>query len=146
MKSIIKNIVNDFKGIIEKNRNDFPFCKLAIELLVEKIIFIGAFFKDLCFAHEREYRLVLHLTPYWDIEEKCVKFMILHKSAKTYEKCGLMVPYIDIKFSKDVLKSISTSPTLSFGETESNLINALKLYGYNAERIKITNSNIPIRY
>lgn len=145
-KAIIKKIANDFNGIIEANKNDIDFCKLAIELLVEKILFVGAFFKDPHFKHENEYRLLLHLTPYWDTNEKCIKFMVLQKGANTYEKNGLLIPYIDIEFPKDNLRSLSVSPTLSFDETESNLVNALKLHGYNINTIQISKSNIPVRY
>ena len=145
-KAIIKKIVSDFKGIIEEHTTDVEFCKLAIELLIEKILFIGAFFKDPHFAHKNEYRLLLHLTPYWDTESKRVKFLVIQKGANTYEKNGLLIPYLDIKFSNSDLKSISASPTLSFEETESNIRNALKVHNYNADAIQILKSNIPVRY
>ena len=145
-KAAIKKIVNEFKGIIIANQEDTAFCKLAVELLAEKILFVGAFFKDPHFKHESEYRLLLHLTPYWEPTEKRVKFMVLKQEAKTYEKNGLLIPYLDIKFSQTDLKSISISPTLSFEETESNIRNALKVHSYNADTIKIQQSNIPVRY
>ena len=145
-KSIIKKIVDDFKDIIEKNRTNEAFCKIAIEVLVEKILFVGSFFKDSHFEHEDEYRLLIHLTPYWDTAEKQMKFMVLHDCAKTYEKNGLLIPYVDLEFRNEVLKSISASPTLQLDEIESNLINALKIHGYNADAIKIKKSNIPVRY
>ena len=145
-KAIVQKIVNDFKGIIEEHREDSEFCKLAIELLLEKVLFIGAFFKDSHFIHENEYRLLIHLTPYWDNDSKCVKFLVIQKGASTYEKNGLLIPYLDIQFSKNNLKSVSASPTLSFEETESNIRNALKIHGYNADAIQIQKSNIPVRY
>ena len=145
-KVIVEKIVNDFKGIIEEHRTDVEFCKLAIELLVEKILFIGAFFKDSHFAHENEYRLLLHLMLEWDTANNCAKFMVIEKGAKTYEKNGLLIPYLDIEFSKNNLKEISISPTLSFEETESNIRNALKIHSYNADAICIKKSNIPVRY
>lgn len=145
-KSIIKKIVCDFGEIINKYQEDKGFCKLAIELLIEKILFIGAFFKAPYFRHENEYRLLLHLLSYWEPSNNRVEFMVLHKPANTYEKNGLLIPYIDIKFNKADIKSISTSPTLAFEETESNIRNALKIHSYNADAIQIRKSNIPVRY
>jgi hypothetical protein len=72
--------------------------------------------------------------------------MVIKKGANTYEKNGLLIPHLDIKFSNSDLKSISTSPTLSFEETESNIRNALKIHSYNADAIQILKSNIPVRY
>ena len=145
-KAIIRKIVSDFKGIIEEHTTDTEFCKLAIELLIEKILFVGAFFKDPHFAHENEYRLLLHLVQEWDTENNCARFMVIKKGANTYEKNGLLIPYLDIKFSNSDLKSISISPTLSFEETESNIRNALKIHSYNADAIQILKSNTPVRY
>lgn len=145
-KNIIKKIVNDFRSIIESNKFDDEFCKLAIELLIEKILFIGAFFKSPHFNHENEYRFLLHLIPYWDEKSNRVKFMVIQKGANTYEKNGLLIPYLDIEFSKNDLKFITVSPTLSFQETESNIRNALKIHGYNANSVEIIKSGIPVRY
>lgn len=145
-KEIIKQIVNDFNGIIVDNRKDKTFCHIAIEVLVEKILFVGAFFKYPHFKHENEYRLLLHLTSYWDEKDMRVKFMVLQECAKTYERNGLLIPYIDIKFPSGILKSISISPTLAFEETSCNLINALKIHSYNSDTVQITKSGIPVRY
>lgn len=145
-KKIVKNIINDFKGIIEDNKTDQPFCKLAIEVLIEKILFVGSFFKNPHFKNESEYRLLLHLTSYWDPEEKCNKFLVIKKGAKTYDKNGLLVPFVDIEFPRDALQSIFISPTLVFDETESNLTNALRIHSYNPDKISINKSEIPVRY
>ncbi len=145
-KKTIKNIVKDFNDIIEENKSDCEFCKLAIQLLVEKILFVGSFFKNPHFKNENEYRLLLHLMSYWDPDEKLAKFYVLEKRAYTYEKNGLLIPFIDIEFPRDILKTIFISPTLKFDETESNLKNALRIHSYNPDQINIRKSDIPVRY
>ena len=145
-KYIIKSVIDDFCAIINDNLMDFVFVRLAIEVLVEKILLVGSFFKSPHFKQENEYRLLLHLTPYFDEQEKVVKFMVLNKSAQTYEKNNLLIPYLDIEFAKTNLNSICISPTLNYDETISNLKNALNIYGYSSTEVQVVKSEIPIRY
>ena len=145
-KSIIKSVIDDFYAIINDNLMDFAFMRLAIEVLVEKILLVGSFFKSLHFKQENEYRLLIHLTPYFDEQEKVVKFMVLNKSAQTYEKNNLLIPYLDIEFAKTNLNSICISPTLNYDETISNLKNALNIHGYSSTKVQVVKSEIPIRY
>ena len=145
-KSIIKRIIDDFYAIINDNLKDVAFLKLAVEILVEKIMLVGSFFKSPYFKQENEYRLLLHLTPYFDVQDKAVKFMILHKAPQTYERNGMLIPYLDIEFTKSNLKSVCISPTLDYDETINNLNNALNVHKYSTEEVQMTKSNIPIRY
>ena len=145
-KAIVEQIISDFIGIIKEYQSDAKFCKLAIDLMIEKILFVGSFFKKCCFSHENEYRLLIHLAPYWDPESKQIKFMVIHKGANTYEKNGLFVPYLDIEFEKNDLKTISVSPTMNFDETESNIRNVLNIHGFNKDLVQIVKSDIPVRY
>ena len=145
-KEIIKSIVQDFTLVIEKYISDKEFCKIAIQILIEKILQVGAFFKKSCFKHENEYRLLLFLTAIWDESSESIKFMVLNKNASTYEKNGLLVPYVDIKFPSQILQDITISPTIIWEEAKGNLLNALKLHSYNYKTISINKSDIPVRY
>ena len=65
---------------------------------------------------------------------------------RSYEKNGLLIPYVDINFSKEALKQITASPTLNFIEVEANLKNALQIYGYDKNSVTLCPSSIPVRY
>lgn len=145
-KKIIKSIVKDFSNIIYENKTNKTFCFLAIELLVEKILHVGSFFKNDCFKMEKEFRLVMFLVSIWNEETKSIEFLCLDRGAATYEKNGLLIPYVDIEFKREALKEIVISPTLSFEEVSGNIRNALKLHAFNENKITITKSNIPVRY
>ena len=145
-KEIVKNIVNDFSTVIQENIDNDNCCRIAIEVLFEKILQVGAFFKSNCFKNEKEFRLVIFFVAVWDEKTKSVKFMLLNKRATTYEKNGLLIPYVDIEFKTNVLREIVISPTLSFEEICGNIKNALKLHSYNENQIQISKSNIPVRY
>lgn len=143
-KDIIKKIVTDFTNIISQNIEDKSFCFLAVELLVDKLLLIGSFFKPKYFKHEEEYRLLIK--PILTIKDGINKYYVIKKEPESTVKNGLIIPHIDLKFDKFDLQEISISPTLNFEETKCNLINALKMYSYNYENIKITKSNIPVRF
>lgn len=145
-KRILKNIVKEFSVVIQENAENVEFCKIAVEVLIEKILQVGSFFKSSCFKIEDEFRLLIFLASVWDVKSKSVKFMFINKGASTYEKNGLLIPYVDVEFDRDALKEIGISPTLSYEEISGNIKNALKLNGFNENQITISKSNIPIRY
>lgn len=145
-KEIINKIVLQFANAIAEEDADAASAQLAIELLVEKLLQVGTFFKDPCFKHEKEYRLVVRPFAEWKSETNEIYFRNLGKTAATYEKNGLLIPYVDIKFSKGALKRITASPTLNFTEVEANLKNALQIYGYDKDAIDLYPSSIPVRY
>ena len=145
-KEIIKKIILQFAEAIIQSGADSINAQIAIEFLIEKLLYIGSFFKPLCFSHEEEYRLIIKPFPAYNKDEKRIEFINLGKTASTYEKNGLLIPYVDIEFPKGALKSITASPTLNFEEVEANLKNAMRIYGYPYEKIKITPSKIPVRY
>ena len=135
-----------FANAITEEDADAACAKLAVELLVEKLLQVGTFFKDPCFKHEEEYRLVVRPFAEWKSETNEIYFRNLGKTAATYEKNGLLIPYVDINFSKGALKRITASPTLNFTEVEANLKNALQIYGYDKDAIDLHPSSIPVRY
>ena len=145
-KEILKSIVRDFSKVITDYKEDKTFCKIAVEVLVEKILQVGAFFKNNCFKHENEYRLLLFLTAVWDKQSQSIKFMILNKGVSTYEKNGLLIPYVDIEFPRNILQEITISPTIIHDEAQGNLRNALKLHSYEFNQVLICQSKIPVRY
>ena len=145
-KEIINKIVLQFANAITEEAADVACAQLAVELLVEKLLQVGTFFKDPCFKHEEEYRLVVRPFAEWKSATNEIYFRNLGKTAATYEKNGLLIPYVDINFSKEALKQITASPTLNFIEVEANLKNALQIYGYDKNSVTLCPSSIPVRY
>lgn len=139
---IIKKVMCDYTAFLAENTNNTSFYNLVVELLVDKLLFVGSFFKAECFNYEKEYRLLI--TPRMNpvTQEYCV----LEKEPKTVTKNGLIIPIIDLEFKKSVLESIKVSPTLDYKEAKSSLRNALRNYSYQYDEIKITSSDIPVRY
>lgn len=88
----------------------------------------GIFFKYPYFAAEKEYRFVL------ETEQKC----------NYREFNGLFIPYIDYKFLKDCIKSITISPTQKQSITKNSIEKILKEFEYENVQVKI--SKIPLRY
>ena len=144
--AIIKKIISEFAEALIQEKADVTNCEIAIELLVEKLLLVGAFFKAPCFKHEEEYRMIIQPLAAWNDETNSVYFLNLEKTAATYEKNGLLIPYVDIEFSQNALKGITSSPTLDFAEVQANLRNVLRIYGYAEKTIAIRPSQIPIRY
>lgn len=139
---IIKKVMNDYTAFLTGNISDVAFCNLVVDLLVDKLLFVGSFFKAECFNYEKEYRLLI--TP--RMNPVTQEYYVLEKEPKTVTKNGLIIPIIDLEFKKEVLQSIKVSPTLDYKEAESSLRNALKTYSYQYDEIKITPSGIPVRY
>ena len=143
-KAIIKNIVSDFAKMAYSNIEDFAFCRMVIELLIDKLLFIGSFFKPNHFKYEEEYRILI--LPLLTIENGVNKYCVIDKTPESTVKNGLIIPHIDLEFNKASLLRIGISPTLDFEETKYNLKNALKMYSYNFESVNIVKSNIPVRF
>lgn len=141
---IIKQVITDFLKCITKNIENDVFCKMVIELLIDKLLFIGSFFKPDYFKCEEEYRLLIK--PILAIEDGVSKYCVIKKGPASTVKNGLIIPHIDLEFNKSHLQKIGISPTLNFEETKFNLKNALKMYSYNFESVEIVKSNIPVRF
>ena len=63
------------------------------------------------------------------------------------EKDGIFIPYVDLEFSADSLKSISMSPSLDFERTKESIRRITqKNFPQFRDFELIKQSNIPLRY
>lgn len=103
-KKIIKQVIQQFYDFsVAHNRCDEKF---TIEILVDKLMILGAFFKKQCFQPEHEYRFVISL--YLDQDGT---YAAIKEKQEFCEKDGIFVPYVDLEFAPAALKSVYVSPS-----------------------------------
>ena len=147
----IDNKLEDFQKVYDEeikvdNKN---IGKRVLEIEKQKIAMVaidvlliqGIFFKAEYFKAEQEYRIAIiidrHNAETNEGETSCGKLRFM-------ERNGIFIPYIDIKFKKNLLKNITISPTISYNKEQESLKNMLETYQYNGCEIK--KSLIPVRY
>lgn len=100
------------------------------------------FIKRDCFRQEREFRIVItvpdELLPKM-AEEKVYKFQVSN---------GALVPYIELKFIEDVVKSIAIAPTVQSDLVELSIQDFVKYCNYDVRDFSkfIKHSKIPVRF
>lgn len=137
---ILKNVVDKFYEFSTEKKH--INMKEVIEFLLDKILFIGTFFKNTCFKVEKEFRLVigLHLDKYGN-------YFAIKEEQKFMERDGIFIPFTDIEFKPEALIGITISPTL---DGESALKSLKRITAGKFENLKkesnFSNSQIPVRY
>lgn len=98
-------------------------------------------FKEDCFSHEEEIRLIKSI-PLSDFESK--------KEKRQYRVQGnLLIPYIVESFEnyKDIITEVNVAPCLNDNEiVRSNIIQFLSSNNINSVKDNVLVSNIPVRY
>lgn len=113
-------------------------CSFKKEVLEDYLYFI----KRDSFKQENEFRIVIsipdELLPKLK-EDGIYKFRISN---------GVLVPYIELKFSEEVVKGITISPTVQSDLVELSIQDFLKYCKYDVEDYSqfIKHSNIPVRF
>lgn len=140
---ILKEIINRFYDFSEKNDNNHQHCPFTTNFLVDKLMIAGIFFKKKCFEIEKEYRFVLDL----HMNESLGEFTMIKEDQKYYEKNGMLIPYVDIKFELDALAGIGISPTLDLATTTNSIYRAtMKDFPQIKKSNAVIKSDIPVRY
>lgn len=122
-------------------RYEHNYSAFTCAYLVDKIMFLGIFFKAKFFEIEKEFRLAFDLYLNDD-----GKYAVIKNEQKFYEKNGIYIPCIDINFDTEMLTRIGVSPTLNFKAAKESI---LRLVGDKYPQINgdsIFESKIPIRY
>ena len=94
------------------------------------------------FNQEKEVRIVVTIPN---------ENLLLLKSEGIYEyrvSNGLLIPHIELKFSQDVIKGITISPTTQSDLAEKSIENYLKYCEFNIDDVDnfVKRSNIPVRF
>ena len=94
---------------------------------------IDMYFKNQCFSDEKEIRSIIAKEEFPEIREK-----IEFKNSN-----GNFIPYIELKYPKEMLKAITLSPLME-NDDERNLRYMLEYLGY--KNLEIKYSDLPIRF
>ena len=100
------------------------------------------FIKRDCFRQEREFRIVI------SVPDKLLDKFAEMGVYKFRAGSGILIPYIELKFSENAVKSITISPTVQSDLVESSVRDFLQYCKYNVPDFSnfIKHSNIPVRF
>lgn len=100
------------------------------------------FIKRDCFAPEKELRIVVTV-PKSKLKELKDKEIYKYRISN-----GILIPYLELKFSHNAIKSLTISPTTQIDLAEQSLQDFLKYCEFNVEDYSkfIHKSNIPVRF
>lgn len=141
---ILKNLLSDFS----KTK---PFADEWYLFTSWAILNVGTLFKHPKFKDENEYRIAYNILSDIYSPNKCVS---LFKDAaknepyyiEVYERENMLVPYIDVDFNPNIVEEIRVSPRLSSEYTIDGLKLALMSNGFDVSKVKLKNSDIPLRF
>ncbi len=139
-KKIVKQVIQQFYNFsVAHSRCDEKF---TIEILVDKLMILGVFFKKECFEPEHEYRFAISLYLNNDGTYAAIK-----EKQEFLEKDGLFVPYVDLKFAPEALKSVYVSPTLDLERARESILRLSQgKFPQFSDVSLIKQSGIPLRY
>lgn len=111
-----------------------------VKIIRKRLSDWGLLFKSEYFQHEEEIRIIIDVPEEHDNTEK---IKIKYRSCK-----GMIIPYIEIKLNKNVLKDICLGP-LQCNEGQKTIqkeivMERLKNNGYRM--VNVNFSNVPVRY
>ena len=110
--------------------------KFVIQNYISKLQFL---FKDECFMHENEVRVILQ------IPKDMRKNTLTNISTRKYRTSnGYVIPYVEVKCHPNSCCCITTAPLLEKELAINNLTDML--IQYNHPNIKVYSSEIPIRF
>lgn len=100
------------------------------------------YIKRECFSMEKELRIVL------TVPKSKLKDLKEHNVYKYRISNGILTPYLELKFSRDSIKSLTISPTTQIDLAEKSLQDFLEYCTFNVKDYSefIHKSNIPIRF
>ncbi len=136
-------ILKDANNNIEKAKRIFLN---RDNMILERIAYLGTFFKSFYFMQEEEYRVAITLFTEDNV------FNILYESADSQTPAKpqytynhkMFIPYTDLQFSENALRQITCSPTMDFEFTRKNIKQFINGRGYRD--IEIIESDIPVRF
>lgn len=111
----------------------------TIKSFLGLIHIFSLFFKTESFKNENEYRFVI--SEYTDIIHKNNDraFQITHRMQN-----GMIIPHIEVGFSKNIVSVVTTSPTIKQDYYKAGVESLLHQNEYHQTKIEI--SKIPLRY
>ncbi len=136
--NIFSDIFYHFGGVCFTDKNETEFNNSKISEMLTNLFYFGCTFKDSCFDHEKENRIILALDHNSDDR---IKYQQYRQSKSS------IIPFIEIDFRMpDIIPilEIEIGPKINIDIAEKGLQRYLESTKYN--NVKITKSKIPIRY
>lgn len=100
------------------------------------------FIKRDCFRPEKEFRIVI------SVPDELLPKMAKENVYKFRISNGVLIPYLELKFSADVVKSLSISPTVQSDLVEQSIQDFMNYCNYEVRDFSkfIKHSKIPVRF
>lgn len=125
-------------------RGDYDFARVHLLTYIDSY---GPFFKHDKFLHENEYRIVVEIQEKYLKDNGMESFFGRNNKKIEYGftvKEGVMVPYLQVKFSTRALARIGVSPTTEFDIAKEGVRELLRIYNYKS--VSVYPSSVPIRF
>lgn len=146
---IIKNISNEFyefhQDYLSKNYDNKNEVYFPLDVMIDKIMTAGIFFKSHDFKVEKEYRLAYSLCMKTS-EDGNLRYALIKNKQTFFEREGMFVPCVDLKFSPESFESITIAPTLDFEYAKNSILRVMGDKFQNISPNTIIKSNIPVRF
>ena len=148
--SILKKTMSElYESLVQDSSNKEDTAIVAqrrfvnsFESILGRLIVMGSIFKDPCFTCEKEYRLFVNL---YDNDGELYKIEKLGITRQYRYLNGLYIPYIDLPFDYDEIKTISFSPTIQSLDQQKSVKDYVLAKTKN-HSIVFMSSKIPIRF
>ena len=100
------------------------------------------FIKRNYFSHEKEFRIII------TVPDELIPRLKEKGIYKFFARNGILVPYIELGFSENVIKSIMISPTMQSDLVEHSIQEFMEYHKYGIEDFSkfIKHSKIPVRF
>lgn len=144
---VLKGHINAYSDFMQDANDRFlTFGKALLLLYIESH---GVFYKHPCFSHEKEFRVVIEIdketVPH---NEQEARQFFGDENGCMFEnytiKNGIVVPFLQVPFQRNLVKEITISPTTEFEIARAGIEELLKSLQY--KNIVIKPSEIPIRF
>ena len=100
------------------------------------------FIKRDCFRQEKEFRIVI------SVPDELLSKLASENVYKFRVSNGVLVPYLELKFSEDVVKSLTISPTVQSDLVEQSIQDFMNYCNYGIQDFStfIKHSKVPVRF
>lgn len=100
------------------------------------------FIKRDCFRQEKEFRIVI------SVPDELLSKLANENVYKFRVSNGVLVPYLELKFSEDVVKSLTISPTVQSDLVEQSIQDFMNYCNYGIQDFStfIKHSKVPVRF
>lgn len=141
LEELFGHLSEVYKDAREYGKEYLPYILYAFR---SSINHMRAFFKNEHFSEEKEYRIVLKI-PDEIIQSKYAEEESI-KEKGFFQRGNVLIPYVDYKIKRESIKEITLNPYVTDKNTPCELGIKELLYMNDLQNVRISHSNIPIRW